>query len=383
MIRILACIIIVCLPLISLSGCQALEVQDTAIATAVAMEKQQNTFIVSAQLAIPQAAGQSGSSSGPKFIVLSKEGRSIAEAARVFTLNLPRIPLWYHASILMLGENLAKSDVPSIVDALTRNRNIRENVLVVMARGASPDQILQVETPLEPLSAVAIRRILEVQERQAGIYLPVTLEEFLQKLASPGVDPVLPQVSIKDQFGQKLLKIEGTAVFRGSRLAGELNETESRGYRFLQAKTVRGGLLIIPAPGDPSRKVTIEIINSITKVKPVIEGTQLRIKIDTQVEANFYEQTSHREILTLQNIPVLERTSAQQMEQEMRQTISKAQQYRADIFGWGRLVEISYPQVWQQVKGDWPEIFSGVEPEFKIQVNLRRSYLTDKSFVFK
>lgn len=379
-------ILVFLLPLIlsaSLGGCQGVEVEQTAIAVGTAADWHDGDYIISVQLAKVVTPDQAGSQEGPRFVVLSERGQTLSEAARRMTLTLPRLPLWFNANTLLIGESLARHGVSDIVDFLSRNPNVRENALVVMTRGATPQDIYQVDTPLESFSSVAIRRILETQESQAGIYVPVTLADFLYNLATPGIDPVLPQVRVISDHGKKLLKIEGTAVFRGPEWAGELNETESRGFRFLSSKRIRGGLIVIPAPGDENRYVTIEIISSQAAMKPVWNEGELRMMVQVSADGNFYDQTSSKPLLNLETFARMEELSADQIEGEMKQAIHKAQNFQADIFGWGRLLQIEYPHIWSQVKQDWPEIFSAMKVDIQVDFELRRTYLNDRSFVIK
>lgn len=368
--------------MMSASGCQALDVQDTAIAIGAAADWKDEEFIVSAQVAKPVTQEQGTSPEEAQFEVISEQGKSVSDAARRISLTLPRIPLWFHASTLVLGEDISKQRLAEMVDFLARNRNIRKNTLIVVARGSLGSDLLKVNTPLEPHSAAAIRRILETQEEQAGIYMPVTLGDFLRNLTMPGIDPVLPEVAVVSDHGSQLLKVVGTAVFSGPVMVGELNESESRGFRFLSDKTIRGGLIIIPAPDDEQRNVTIELIASQAQTTPVFQDGQLRMKIKVLADGNFYEQTSSQPLLELAAFKKMEELTAQQMKKEMHQAIGKAQFYQADILGWGRLLEIYYPAIWKQVEKDWPQIFPDLETDIDVEFSLRRTYLTDQSFTF-
>jgi len=366
-----------------ITGCQSREVEQTAIAVGTAADWSEDSFVVTVQLAQAVTQEQSSTQESPESIVLSERGQTLSESARRLNLLLPRLPLWFHASTLLLGEDLAKRGITDIVDFLYRSINIRHNTLLVMTRGATAAEVLQVQTPLEPHSAAAIRRILETQENQTGIYVPITVDEFLYRIATPGIDPVLPQVRIIIQGGQKLLKIDGMAVFRGTEWAGELNETESRGFRFLSPKQILGGLIIIPAPGDETRFVTIELISSQAKAKPILEEGQLRMLVEIKADGNFYDQTSPLPLVNLETFNILEEMTAHQMEKEIYQAVRKAQEYKADIFGWGRLVQINDPALWSQVEKDWPEVFSQIAVDVKVDFELRRTYLTDRSFIIK
>jgi Ger(x)C family germination protein len=358
-------------------------VEQTAIVVGTAADWSEDSFVVTVQLAQAVTQEQSSTQESPESIVLSERGQTLSESARRLNLLLPRLPLWFPASTLLLGEDLAKRGITDIVDFLYRSINIRHNTLLVMTRGATAAEVLQVQTPLEPHSAAAIRRILETQENQTGIYVPITVDEFLYRIATPGIDPVLPQVRIIIQGGQKLLKIDGMAVFRGTEWAGELNETESRGFRFLSPKQIRGGLIIIPAPGDETRFVTIELISSQAKAKPILEEGQLRMLVEIKADGNFYGQTSPLPLVNLETFNILEEMTAHQMEKEIYQAVRKAQEYKADIFGWGRLVQINDPALWSQVEKDWPEVFSQIAVDVKVDFELRRTYLTDRSFIIK
>ncbi len=366
-----------------ITGCQSREVEQTAIVVGTAADWSEDSFVVTVQLAQAVTQEQSSTQESPESIVLSERGQTLSESARRLNLLLPRLPLWFPASTLLLGEDLAKRGITDIVDFLYRSINIRHNTLLVMTRGATAAEVLQVQTPLEPHSAAAIRRILETQENQTGIYVPITVDEFLYRIATPGIDPVLPQVRIIIQGGQKLLKIDGMAVFRGTEWAGELNETESRGFRFLSPKQIRGGLIIIPAPGDETRFVTIELISSQAKAKPILEEGQLRMLVEIKADGNFYGQTSPLPLVNLETFNILEEMTAHQMEKEIYQAVRKAQEYKADIFGWGRLVQINDPALWSQVEKDWPEVFSQIAVDVKVDFELRRTYLTDRSFIIK
>lgn len=366
-----------------ITGCQSREVEQTAIVVGTAADWSEDSFVVTVQLAQAVTQEQSSTQESPESIVLSERGQTLSESARRLNLLLPRLPLWFPASTLLLGEDLAKRGITDIVDFLYRSINIRHNTLLVMTRGATAAEVLQVQTPLEPHSAAAIRRILETQENQTGIYVPITVDEFLYRIATPGIDPVLPQVRIIIQGGQKLLKIDGMAVFRGTEWAGELNETESRGFRFLSPKQIRGGLIIIPAPGDETRFVTIELISSQAKAKPILEEGQLRMLVEIKADGNFYDQTSPLPLVNLETFNILEEMTAHQMEKEIYQAVRKAQEYKADIFGWGRLVQINDPALWSQVEKDWPEVFSQIAVDVKVDFELRRTYLTDRSFIIK
>lgn len=376
----LLCLLMLTFPVIQ--GCNKVEVNDTAIPLGLGVEWQNNIFTVYGQMAKPTTPEKGPTPGQAQFTVVSATGRSISEAGRNVTLSMPRDPLWSHAGIILIGENLAKTDMALFADYQTRTRVVRKNIPVVITRNANPGEVMQVQTPLEPYSALAIDGILRNQEKQLGIYMPVILSDVLEKFATPGVEPVIPQIIIQKEGSKEYLKPDGTAVFRDRKMVGSLNEMESRGFRYVKPGMIQGGIIIIPSPMDQQKRVTLELTRSKASVKPEIKKGIIKMKIELNAEGNYYEQNSTGDVLTLKNIPKIENLANQEIAREITACINKAQSLQSDIFGWGRMIEGSNPKLWKEYEKDWQRIFPGIEYDIKVKFQLRRSYLTDQSFFF-
>ncbi len=380
LLRIIGLIIIV----LAGSGCSAArELNDAAIVAGIGMELEDQQLKVSLQLAQPALSGQSSSSSGPPFKVVSETGRSFNESLKKIGLSFPREPLLSQANLIILGEKLSKTDLALVADASLRNPSIRKNSVVAVARAASPEDIFNTEVLMESLSASAIPKMLKNQESQIGIYKSVTYDEFLNKLSTPGIEAVAPQVTLFDSLNGKTVKLEGTAVFKGRRMVGSLNSRESRGFRFITPGRMAGGIINIPAPFDDPGMVAMELTRSQTIVKPELQDGKIVMKIEYVGEGNYYEQTSSADILSLENIPVLETLTEQAIKADIKACISKSQKLGSDIFGWGNMVNSWDPDLWKQAENDWDKIFPGINAEITVKFDIRRSYLTDRSMVLK
>jgi Ger(x)C family germination protein len=365
-----------------IGGCQTQELNESGVVAGLGIDLEEEELQVSMQMARPALPGQS-SGSEPAFEVVSAKGRSLSEGLRKITLLFPRNPLVAQANLLVIGEELAKTDLALIADSILRNPSIRKNAVVVVAREVSPKDVLNTQVAMESLSATAIPRMLRNQERQMGIYQEVSLEEFLNKLARPGVDPTAPAVTLIDSINGKAIRLEGTAVFKGREMAGYLDSRESRGLRFLNPGRIQGGLINIPAPFEGPGRVGIEIIRSQTKVEAANTDGQIVMRITYIGEGNYYEQTGEADILRLENIPVLESICAEQIKSDMQACIKQAQKLKSDIFGWGNIVYSQHPAVWAELGPDWEEIFPGVKTEIKVEFELRRTYVTDQSLHYQ
>ncbi|MEN6348841.1 MAG: Ger(x)C family spore germination protein [Syntrophomonas sp.] len=365
------------------SGCEVLEINNTAIPLGLGFDVEGAKMVVSTELANPIAPEKSGSPGESQFMVISAKGDTVTDAARRIMLSLPRVPLWSHASVLVLGEKLASKDLSLAVDFLFRSRYVRKNIPVFVTRNATPDEVFQVKPILEAHPSIALKGILTLQQKQMGIYQPVDLKEFEQKLAAPGVEAAAPMFIIAEENGQKVVKIDGTAVFKGKKMAGYLNETESRGFRLMKPGMIEGGLILVKSPLDPSRWITLELSRSQATIKPEIKNNKIVIKIDLKAEGNFYEQSGTGNLFTREMTKKLETLAGQEMERDIRACISKAQLLNSDIFGWGSMINSGNPRLWEEIGPEWDAYFPAIESQIKVEYSLRRSYLTSKSFIFR
>ncbi|KUG04598.1 spore germination protein gerkc [hydrocarbon metagenome] len=365
------------------AGCQVQELTDSVIVAGIGMDLEDEQIRVSLQLADPTASGQGAAATGPAFRVVSETGRSFTESVRKIMLSFPRHPILSQANIMILGEELVRNDLAWIADVSLRNPDIRKNAVVVVARNATPEDILNTEVLLEPLSAAAIPKLLEIQESQVGIYQPVTYAQFLEKLSRSGVEPSVPQVSLYNTINGKAIRLDGTAVFKGRKMVGHLNAEESRGLRLISPGRTQGGLINIPAPSGGQGKVGIEMTRSQTIVEPVDIDGRIIIRIKFIGEGNYYEQTSADDILRLDNIANLEALTEHRIKIDIEACVKQAQTLESDIFGWGTMVYARDPDLWARVGDNWDQIFPGLKTDLSVDFSIRRTYLTRKSLVYK
>lgn len=376
-----------CLPLLwlflfSLSGCGQVEINNAAIPLAVSSDYRDGKIVVSAQMAKPVSPEESDGT-GPQFYIITGSGKTLSEATRNTSRYFSSIPLWSHTQLSINGEALAKKGITPIIDFLVRNRYTRRNNPVVITHNATPEEILNVKPYLEPYTAMAIKRLLRNQEVQLGIYTSTDLNEFLQKLANPGIEPFAPMITIGQVGPEKQILLDGTAVFKGDRMVGSLNEEESRGLHLIQPKTNTGGLFLVPSPLNQENRITLEISRSQAKTIPVIQGQAIHMQIHVKMEGNFYEQGGTDNLFTPEGFAQIEAAAEKELERQINMTIRKAQSLNSDIFGWGYSVYRTDPETWKTIEPEWNQRFPNMPYEVSVKFELRRSYLTDKTFVFR
>ncbi|HOQ09931.1 MAG TPA: Ger(x)C family spore germination protein [Syntrophomonadaceae bacterium] len=360
------------LTLLLVNGCgNMIDVEQTAIGAGLGVDlDDQGKIVFFAQFNRPINIQESGISKAQSDIFVGT-GKTPTQAARDIILTIPRMPLWSHSDVFVLGETLSRTDLAYMADFLARNRNIRKDALIMLAYQATPYEVFLAESPMA-LSSRGLVDLLRIQEERFGIYTPVSCNEFLAKLAEPGVDPVIPQVTVAYRDDRPLITLDGMAVFRQNRLVGSLNELESRGYRWLNSNKKMGGLLVLDNPLPGLNYVTLEVNRFSSYTRPRLEGNSLIMDIEVKALLNLYDQGGLIDVQSVENIEELEILAAREIERQVRACINKAQQLNGDILGWGQKVYRYYPQVWTTLENSWYEIFPQVSARVNVQTEIRK-----------
>ncbi|MDD2619909.1 MAG: Ger(x)C family spore germination protein [Syntrophomonadaceae bacterium] len=386
-----------------LSGCWDLkEITASSISTGVGIELEDDDRITfSAQLIRPLPPGEIGSSK-VESVVTSASDYGVAIAARRFSLSLSKIPEWAHVKTFILGEKLCGKDLSLAIDFMTRNRNIRPDINLMVASHTTPEELLSSQLSQTYDLGSGLNDLLTLSEKQLGIYVPTTMGEFTYKLTTPGIEPVVPQLTLQaidnpsppgekngdkktgntDNKKSKII-LNGMAVFKGKRMAGSLNEIESRGYRWLNSSNKGGGLFQVANPSNNNEHIGLEIIHFSSKTRPQFDDDGLKMIIDVNAELGFYEQDSSNQLYSLEIKKDIEKAAGMEIKKQITACINKSQNLKSDILGWGQTLQQSRPNEWKQLSSAWPEQFPLVESEINVKTNLKRSMLIDKSFQFK
>lgn len=365
-------------------GCGKTEMNNLSIPIAFGTDlNNQGQVVIYMQIAKPSSPESGGAEDTPQFSVISASGRTVSEASRNISMFFSSIPLWSQIQVTVLSETMAKKGFDEQVDFLVRNRFASRTNTLVVAKDVTPEQVLNVNAYLESYSGMAIRKMLKNQEKLLGIYKHVNTENFLENLAAPGIEPTIPMITISKNGNEKQLLLEDTAVFKNAKMVGTLNETESRGFYLMDPKKKTNGLFLISSPLNSNHKITLEISSSNVKVEPVIDGGKIKISIKLDMDGNFYEQSGTENLFTPARFKLIEDAAEKELERQMVMAINKSKALNSDILGWGHLIYRKDPQTWAKIGGNWDLIFPEIPYEITVDFNLRRSYLTDRTFVFR
>lgn len=378
------------------SGCwnrRELDSLSFVMALGIDKDKTENKITLTAQILkpaevkAPAGGGMSGAGSPKGVWVTTSTGKTVFDALHNFTFEAGRELFLPFTRVVVIGEEAARAGVAPLVDMLERDHEFRRNIWVLVAKGKAKN-VLEAEHEQEKIPARAIERLIKVSAATSMAPM-VKLNDFLAMMASKSSDPFAAAVEVfekrrdegdesqeggeKKEKKVKRIKTGGTAVFKKDKLAGWLDNTETRGLLWILGK-VRSGIIVIPAPeGSRDQEISLEIIRAESKLKPKIEDGNIYMTIEIKEEGNLGEQMVPGDLAKPEKFKLLEEEQAKVIEREVRSALEKAQQeWGVDIFGFGEAVHRAYPKEWEILKKRWDEEFPMVEVEIKVEAKLRR-----------
>ncbi|TDA64046.1 MAG: Ger(x)C family spore germination protein [Clostridia bacterium] len=318
-------------------------------------------------------SGRGGSSEEKGVWVISNTAPTILEASRRAALETGRKIFWGQLQVLVVGEEVARQGLQPYLDVLGRIRESRHLAWLVVAKGSPAKDILKAESPLEKIPARTIDEQLKAAP-VSSLAMPTTLHDFWRTLACAApCGPVAAGVElVKDSEGKPRVRLAGTAVFRGDRMAGWLDEKETRGLLWVHGK-VKSGIITVKLPGREDGEVALLITRAGVERQPLLEKGRPRIAIRITAEGNLWEQAMAENLITPEGFTRLEEEAARAIRQEVLSALAKAREYKSDIFGFGRAFYRHHPREWPAMKPYWEEeIFPQLPVTVEVTVRLRQ-----------
>ena len=396
--------------LLSLTGCwDHLEVERLGIIGIIALDQAPEGKLRVTVDNQPQGLGRRRASRWgrecllmPVPIAMSAPKETYMECIRLYPCTPYRL-FFAHNQTILISEELARNrDIEKIVDFFDRNQQFRRNNYVLVSRSdISSVMGLPGETQVP-----ATQRIPSIIRQQylSSFYPNVQLGDFLENLECDGRDvyamgiQVEPnEAEVREQLAGEsdgnaeeqrtktigmLVKVGGTAVFKGNRMAGWLNERESRGLLWVKGQ-VNGGVITVPCfpeqtPGQ-NKSVSMEILRNKSRIQPEFIDGELSVIVKIDVVATVQEVLCMVELEQPAFIESIEEALAGAIQTEVEAALAKAQhEYQSDIFGFGEVVHRKYPAIWKELKPDWAEIYRNLPVYLEIDARIRRTGLITK-----
>ena len=369
--KLLSAVVLTCF---LLTGCisKSVQLKDKYVVQAVGIDIENGNCNMSFQTFNTAESGGAGAElKGNLTTVYTATGKSVFEAVRNNTAIVGRKPFFAHNRIIVIGEETAKQGLENYIDFFVRDHDNRVTVLLAVAKGKA-ENIVKSTCGKSLIPAEEVEKVLEsgeysskaarvevadaislMQDKYSDIYIPVLTEEKGEK------------------EGESFVKANGTAIFKDTKVAGYLNEDETRGMLFIINKIQTG---IIVADLSKGRKTSFEILRSKTKVDVSVKNGVPTYDIKISCAGNVGELDNNEEInLKISQLNVVKEAIQKEIETEVSAAIQKClYEYDSDVFKFGRMLMWKDPKYFKTVEGSWHDQLKKIKVNVSTDVTIKR-----------
>ena len=390
------CLILICL-IFLLTGCwDVYELAKTSIVTGVAVDKGES-FKYKLTIETTEAremSYQTASGLAPST-VSSLEGNNIGELTSKFNIMNATHPIYSHTRVLVLSEEIVKDGLLEFMDFFDRNREIRDDFAIIIARAGKAEDILKVTNMYKKSASLKLFTQLNTMQKDWGGAPDIKLNDYTRISNSEGQAPVLPAVqligdskkggnveNLKSEVPDSEVKVNSMGVLKNGKLAGYASLNEIHGMLFVQGKIKSTSIMAKCENGD--KKFVYRVTHSKTKVtaKELKGIPNFNITIKTE---GYLEGTECLQKLgDLKAYEGFEKSINKEMEKEIKKLIKKTKEdFNADIFGLGELLRQQDYKNFKKYKDTWDDGYAKSQIHVSFNSEIKSSGTRKDRFIMK
>lgn len=348
------------------------DIEETGFVMGVGIDQseKEGEFLLTYQMLLPAAVyGEGGGSEGKKVWNISSDSTNIIHTQKQVLTRINRRANLEHAKVLIIGEDMAREGIRTVVDHYIRNVDIRRKTDVLITTGKAKE-IFEIEPPGANSTSDYLSDIIKInQEYVHRISTEVDVLEMTKALRTE-TDFIIGKISP----GEDEIEMAGAAVFKGDKLIGYISSEDIRKTKWI-TDNISKGTIVIRNVENLSGDILIGINKGTSKVIPKIQGEKVDFDVNIRVEGDIVEMddfnftgTTNREFIL-----DLERRMEKEIEKECNEILEKAQkQFEADFLGLSTLVR-QYDRRWfKQYEKQWREIFKESKLNLNVDASIRR-----------
>lgn len=374
--------------LLPLTGCWDMrEINEIGLVMAVGVDyrcSDTNKYIVTVQMANPSGGSkdEGKGSADNKVWVSSGEGETIFEAIRDLTKVASKRIMWAHNNLIIVGEELAKKDITSVVDFFTHNQELRMKTGVAVSHGEAK-KYLNAKIGSGNIAGLEISKLFRYQKltgksvfsEMLGVYSDFTNEDAHSlitgiKFRRTDLIPEGPEQT------QDLVELSGAAIFNHSKMVGWLSEEETRGLNWV-SRGIDDTVVSVQVEEDKNSTVAIEVSNIKSKINSYVTDEIPNFTISVSGKARIVEEDKSLS-LTLDELKnKVEKLANNKIKDEITLGINKSQkEYKSDVLDLKKVLHIQHKKEWnKKYKSVWNELFPNVPIKVTVDIDITSSSL--------
>lgn len=349
-----------------LSGCGGrMELGERGFVLGVAVDLNDGMIELTSQIYKP--AGGDTEQQGGSIVNIHTQGRTLFEAVREITLKLGRRAQWSHMQSLLIGQELAESDMfRHSIDFFYRDHEPRLTTPVLIAKGKA-SRLLDKKPMIETSISRQFREAQRIGIASSGKAIEtnlLTLNKEMKKETSTIVISVVHESNDRENNPV----IQGGALINKGKMIGIIGPEDVQSYLML-TNGYKSGVVAIGCKDSDMKRDSIEIVTLESRIIPKSFDDEIRIAIEINITASIGELNC-ASLREKEEMSKYEQHVADALDAQLRQSIAKFKEWKADLVGIGDHIHRKDARSWYRLKRDWERRLSEIVYDLDIKVNI-------------
>jgi spore germination protein KC len=352
------------------------DVEKLGIVAGFAIDKVEDEYQFSAEIIDIKGGGKSTEISS---LVVSATGKTIFEADRKIIGIVGRKLYFNHAEVVIISKEIAEEGIAPVLDWISRDPEPRYTLHLIISNEKTAKEILEKSPAAEDIKSYKLDDTLEM-EKYLSETPSVELWQLLTVISGIDKSGILPIVALVPISNGVTQELKGTAVFKDKKMLGVLDDEDTKTLLFILGEIKEGLLENQVYDNNTANKVTVEIFENKTHMKPTINDDRPTMKITTYTEVTISEIQGPTNFDDPEKMIKLKQNFEEMLENKIVQLVKKVQAlYNTDIFGFGKAIKIKTPTLWKNTfEPNWDQYFPTIQVEVQATIEIRSSNLINE-----
>ena len=198
-----------------------IDVEKTALIVAIGIDKVEEGYEVTAQIAVPEATNQSTKSNES---VIYAKGDTLYDAVAEIGNRTGWYPKLSFCNLIILGDSVFEENVMGVIDFFVRSYKVEDSAILCASEKSAKELLMSI-SPLDNISSFALSKIFVRDHNNASAILTTTIKDFSILYYSPSKSGFMPKVKMVET------KDKGNNTSSASSLTSNSGASESGGEK--------------------------------------------------------------------------------------------------------------------------------------------------------
>ena len=198
-----------------------IDVEKTALIVAIGIDKVEEGYEVTAQIAVPEATNQSTKSNES---VIYAKGDTLYDAVAEIGNRTGWYPKLSFCNLIILGDSVFEENVMGVIDFFVRSYKVEDSAILCASEKSAKELLMSI-SPLDNISSFALSKIFVRDHNNASAILTTTIKDFSILYYSPSKSGFMPKVKMVET------KDKGNNTSSASSLTSNSGAGESGGEK--------------------------------------------------------------------------------------------------------------------------------------------------------